>query len=71
MTKTLAIQRFEIYGNKVHMGQTDKIQLKKVGSKTYEDGDGWTWVRKGPMYIRGGGNEHGFMVLVHDDSEKN
>ena len=68
MTKTVTIQRFEIYGNKVSMGITDMLQLKKVGNKQYEDGDGFTWIRKGPMYLRPG-NEHGFMILVDDESE--
>ena len=69
MMKTVMVQRFKIYGNKVTMGKIATIQLKKIVNKTYKDGDCWTWIRKGPMYIRAEGNAHGFMILVEDDSE--
>ena len=70
MTTTVIVQRFEIYGNKISMSEITKMKLKKVRKRTYIDRDDWTWIRKkGPMYVRDGGNEHGVMVLVDDDSD--
>ena len=63
MSKTVTVQRFEIYGQKVSMGMIVKMKLTKIDNKKYVDQDGWTWIRSGPTYIRKGGNEHGFMVL--------
>jgi len=62
MSKTVTVQRFEIYGQKVSMGEIVKMKLTKIDNKKYVDQDDWTWIRNGPTYIRQGG-EHGFMVL--------
>ena len=63
MSKTVTVQRFEIFGHKVSMGEVKKMTLTRIGNKKYVDQDDRTWVRSGPTYIREGGNEHGFMIL--------
>ena len=68
-TKHFKIQRFEIYGETVSMQAEDEITLKQTGENTYEDEDGWDWSKVGLTWLRGGWNEHGFMVLEDYDEE--
>lgn len=69
MNRNVKIQRFEIYGDVVSMGIMEDMQLEPAGKNKYRCADDWVWKKKGPMYIRTDGKEHGFMILEdYDDN---
>ena len=67
MNRNVKIQRFEIYGDIVSMGNIIDMILEPAGKNKYRCTDDNIWKKKGPMYIREGGNEHGFMILEEYD----